>query len=142
MVKHVKAGRLTATAARKAPPGGEFIDRFVFPGGELPHISRALRDRRASLEILDVEDLRPHYPQTLMHWVRRLEAARDAAIAAAGPERYRIWRLYTAGMAHAFDRGWLSLAQVLAMKPLLSGPAPRLWTRQYQYVPEASEALK
>jgi cyclopropane fatty-acyl-phospholipid synthase-like methyltransferase len=82
----------------EGPPGGEFIDRFVFPGGELPHISRALYEiAGAGLEIIDVEDLRPHYPPTLMHWVQRLEAARDAAIAAAGPERYRIWRLYMAG---------------------------------------------
>ena len=126
----------------QGPPGGEFIDRFVFPGGELPHISRAFYEiAGAGLEILDVEDLRPHYPPTLMHWVRRLEAAREAAIAAAGSERYRIWRLYMAGMAHAFDRGWLSVAQVLAIKPLPGGPAPRPLTRQYQYVPEAPVPL-
>jgi Mycolic acid cyclopropane synthetase len=76
-----------------------------------------------------------------MHWVRRLEAAREAAIAAAGIERYRVWRLYIAGMAHAFDRGWLSVAQVLAIKPLPGGPAPRPWARQYQYVPEALAPL-
>jgi cyclopropane-fatty-acyl-phospholipid synthase len=46
-----------------------------------------------------------------------------------------------AGMAHAFDRGWLSVAQVLAIKPLPAGPAPRPWTRQYQYVPEAPAPL-
>jgi cyclopropane-fatty-acyl-phospholipid synthase len=126
----------------QGPPGGEFIDRFVFPGGELPHISRALYEiAGAGLEIVDVEDLRPHYPPTLKHWVRRLEAAREAAIAAAGIERYRIWRLYMAGMAHAFDRDWLSVAQVLAIKPLPRGPAPRPWTRQYQYVPEAPVPL-
>jgi cyclopropane-fatty-acyl-phospholipid synthase len=126
----------------QGPPGGEFIDRFVFPGGEVPHISRALYEiAGAGLEILDVEDLRPHYPPTLMHWVRRLEAARGAAIAAAGIERYRIWRLYMAGMAHAFDRGWLSVAQVLAIKPLPAGPAPRPWTRQYQYDRDAPAPL-
>ncbi|MBO0736804.1 MAG: class I SAM-dependent methyltransferase, partial [Alphaproteobacteria bacterium] len=119
----------------QGPPGGEFIDRFVFPGGEVPHISQALYEiAGAGLEILDVEDLRPHYPPTLMCWVRGLEAAREAAIAAGGIERYRIWRLYMAGMAHAFDRGWLSVAQVLAAKPLPAGPAPRPWTREYQYV--------
>jgi cyclopropane-fatty-acyl-phospholipid synthase len=126
----------------QGPPGGEFIDRFVFPGGELPHISRALYEiAGAGLEILDVEDLRPHYPPTLMHWVRRLEAVGKAAIAAAGIERYRVWRLYMAGMAHAFDRGWLSVAQVSAAKPLPAGPAPRPWTRQHQYLPEAPVPL-
>ena len=73
-----------------------------------------------------------------MHWVRRLEAARDAAIAAAGIERYRIWRIYMAGMAYAFDRGWLSVCQTVAQKPLAEGPAPRPWTRNYQYTGENS----
>jgi cyclopropane-fatty-acyl-phospholipid synthase len=108
----------------------------------VPHLSRALYEiAGAGLEILDVEDLRPHYPPTLTHWVRRLEAAREAAIAAAGAERWRIWRLYMAGMAHAFDRGWMTVAQVLALKPLPGGPAPRPWTRAYQYVPQAPVPL-
>jgi cyclopropane-fatty-acyl-phospholipid synthase len=95
----------------------------------------------AGLEILDIEDLRPHYPPTLLHWVRRLEANREAAIAAAGAERYRVWRLYMPGMAYAFDRGWLSVAQLLATKPRDGGPAPRPWTRSYQYVPAAAMPL-
>jgi len=126
----------------QGPPGGEFIDEFVFPGGELPHISRVLYEiAGAGLEILDMEDLRPHYPPTLLHWVRRLDEARDAAIAAAGIERYRIWRIYMAGMACAFDRGWLSLCQTLAQKPLAEGPAPRPWTRAYQYRPQPAPPL-
>ncbi len=121
----------------QGPLGGEFIERFVFPGGEVPHISRALYEIAGSgLEILDIEDLRPHYPPTLLHWVSRLEAAREAAIAAAGIERYRIWRIYMAAMAYAFDCGWLSVCQTLAQKPLADGPAPRPWTRDYQYRPE------
>jgi cyclopropane-fatty-acyl-phospholipid synthase len=120
----------------QGPPGGEFIDRFVFPGGAVPHISRALYEIAGSgLEILDMEDLRPHYPPTLLSWVSRLEAARDAATAAAGVERYRIWRIYMAAMAYAFDRGLLSVCQTLAQKPLADGPAPRPWTRAYQYWP-------
>jgi cyclopropane-fatty-acyl-phospholipid synthase len=121
----------------QGPPGGEFIDRFVFPGGEVPHISKVLYEIAGSgLEILDMEDLRPHYPPTLLHWVNRLEAAREAAIAAAGAGRYRIWRIYMAGMAYAFDRDWLSVCQTLAQKPLADGPAPRPWTRRYQYCPQ------
>jgi cyclopropane-fatty-acyl-phospholipid synthase len=126
----------------QGPPGGEFIDRFVFPGGEVPHISRVLYDIAGSnLEILDVEDLRPHYPLTLRHWVNRLEQARAMAIAAAGAERYRIWRIYLAGMAHAFDRGWLSVCQTVAQKPLANRPAPRPWTRAYQYVGDPAPPL-
>ena len=126
----------------QGPPGGEFIDKYVFPGGELPHLSRVVYETAgAGLEILDIEDLRPHYPPTLLHWVRRLEANREAAIAAAGAERYRVWRLYMPGMAYAFDRGWLSVAQLLAAKPRDGGPAPRPWTRTYQYVPTAGVPL-
>ncbi|HJU16166.1 MAG TPA: class I SAM-dependent methyltransferase [Stellaceae bacterium] len=125
----------------QGPPGGEFIDQFVFPGGEVPHISHALYEvAGAGLEILDVEDLRPHYPQTLVRWLARLEARREEAIAAAGAERYRIWRMYMAGMAHAFDRGWLSVCQTLAQKPAEGGMAARPWTRRYQYEDEAGAA--
>jgi hypothetical protein len=80
-----------------------------------------------------VEDLRPHYARTLALWVERLEANRDAVIAAGGIERYRIWRVYLAGMAQAFDRGWLSVAQVVAYKRTAAGPAPCPWTRDHQY---------
>ena len=118
----------------QGPPGGEFIDRFVFPGGELPHASRAFHlMSRAGLEIVDFEDLRPHYPPTLIAWARRLEARQDEAIATAGVERFRIWRMYMAGMAVAFDRGWLRVGQMLAFKPMPPGMAPRPWTRAYQY---------
>src|SRR5579884_1915692 len=64
--------------------------------------------------------------------------ARAQAIAAAGAERYRIWRMYLAGMAHAFDRGWLSVCQTLALKPAEGRMAPRPWTRRYQYEPSAA----
>jgi len=123
----------------QGPPGGEFINDLVFPGGELAHVSRILYEiAGAGLEPLDFEDLRPHYPRTLLHWVRRLEANAAAAIEAAGAERYRIWRMYMAGMAYAFDAGWLGLAQVLAVRPAGGRPAPRPWTRRYQYDPAAA----
>ena len=116
------------------PPGGEFIDRYVFPGGELPHVSKVLYEIAGTgLEVTDMEDLRPHYPQTLLRWVRRLEANRDAAVRIAGEQRYRIWRMYMAGMAYAFDRGMLTVAQVLATKPGSGGMAARPWTRASQY---------
>jgi cyclopropane-fatty-acyl-phospholipid synthase len=118
----------------QGPPGGEFIDRYVFPGGEVPHISKALYEiSRAGLEPIDWEDLRPHYPRTLWHWVDRLEACRDEAIAAASDKHYRVWRIYMAGMAHAFECGWLSVGQVIAVKKEAGLPAVRPWTRQYQY---------
>ena len=98
------------------------------------------------LEFTDAEDLRPHYALTLQHWSRRLEACRDQAIEAAGPEVFRIWRAFLAGMACAFDRGWLSVAQVLSFKPASGGEVRRPWTREYQYrdafAPERSEPVQ
>ena len=124
----------TVDGAPRGPPGGEFIDRHVFPGGELPSLSRMLVEiARCSMEAVDIEDLRPHYARTLLLWVSRFEAQANEVIEAAGAERYRIWRIYLAGMAHAFDAGWLSIAQVLAYKPLGPSPAPRPFSRAYQY---------
>jgi cyclopropane-fatty-acyl-phospholipid synthase len=126
----------------QGPPGGEFIDRHVFPGGELANLPRLLTEiARHGLETSDVEDLRPHYARTLSLWSARLEANRDAVIAAGGIERYRIWRIYLQGMAHAFDRGWLSIAQIVAHKQAGGRPAPRPWTRDYQYAPGAPVVL-
>jgi cyclopropane-fatty-acyl-phospholipid synthase len=118
----------------RGPPGGRFIDRHVFPGGAVPHLSRVLIElSQAGFEFADAEDLRPHYALTLQHWSRRLEACREQAIATAGPEVVRIWRVFLAGMAYAFDHRWLSVAQVLSYKPLCSGEIRRPWTREYQY---------
>ncbi|MBU6462567.1 MAG: class I SAM-dependent methyltransferase [Bradyrhizobium sp.] len=118
----------------RGPAGGEFIDRYVFPGGAVPHLARVLVElSRVGLEFADAEDLRPHYARTLQHWSRRLEAHQNEAIQAAGEKRFRIWRVFLAGMARAFDRGWLSIEQVLSFKPLESGEVRRPWTRAYQY---------
>ena len=112
---------------------GEFIHRYVFPHGELPHVSVVLREMtRAGLEAADVESLRRHYARTCFEWARRLEANRDLAIASAGDRRYRIWQVYLAGCAHGFDHGWMNIYQVLARK---AGDAlnPLPMTRDYMY---------
>jgi cyclopropane-fatty-acyl-phospholipid synthase len=132
-----------ATEGRSmGPRGASFIDTYVFPGGELPHLAGVIRETaRAGLEAIDIENLRPHYTQTLLHWVRRLEAHREEALRLVGPERYRIWRIYMAGSALAFERGWLSLHQVLTVKPDATGFSRRPWTRGYQYRPEFPPAM-
>ena len=123
-----------AAGRPRGPPGGRFINRHVFPGGAVPHLSRVLIElSQAGLEFADAEDLRPHYALTLQHWSRRLEACRDQAIDASGPEVFRTWRVFLAGMAYAFDHGWLSVAQVLSFKASSSGEVRRPWTREYQY---------
>jgi cyclopropane-fatty-acyl-phospholipid synthase len=113
---------------------GDFIEQYVFPGGQLAHVSRVIQGLAAGgLELVDAEALREHYARTLWHWVERLEANADAARKEVGEERFRVWRIYLAGSAHAFDRGWLSLFQLLAGKPLPHGSLPHPETREYMY---------
>ena len=115
-------------------PNANFIDRHVFPGGAIPTLAALMQHiSKAGLEVVDFEDLRPHYARTLRLWLDRLEASRDEAIACVGPERYRIWRMFLGGMACAFDAGWLSIGQILAYKPCRNGRPWRPWTRDYQY---------
>jgi cyclopropane-fatty-acyl-phospholipid synthase len=113
---------------------GDFVEEYVFPGGELAHVANVIEGIAAQgLEVIDAEALREHYAKTLWHWCARLEANADAARAEVGEEKYRVWRIYLAGSAHAFDRGWLSLWQVLAGKPYADGRLPHPLTREYMY---------
>ena len=112
---------------------GEFINRYVFPHGELPHLSLVLHEMAgAGLEVADVESLRRHYARTCFEWARRLEQSRERAIASAGDKRYRIWQIYLAGCAHGFAHEWMNIYQVLARKGGdASNPLPL--TRDYMY---------
>jgi cyclopropane-fatty-acyl-phospholipid synthase len=113
---------------------GDFVEEYVFPGGELAHVSRVIEGLAAQgLELVDGEALREHYARTLWHWVDRLESNADTARAEVGEEKFRVWRIYMAGSAHAFDRGWMSLWQLLAGKPLRDGRLPHPLTRDYMY---------
>ncbi len=102
-----------------------FMDRFIFPDGELVNVSDALQfAEHAGFEVRDVENLREHYARTLRAWVANLERNRDAAIAAAGEQSYRAWRLYMAGSAQGFRAGRMGLFQSLLAKPLPNGAVP------------------
>ena len=112
----------------------DFVEDYVFPGGQLAHVSRVIHGMAATgLELIDAEPLREHYARTLWHWVDRLERNADAARREAGEEKFRTWRIYLAGSAHAFDRGWLSIFQLLAGKPFPDGSLPHPLTRDYMY---------
>jgi cyclopropane-fatty-acyl-phospholipid synthase len=114
---------------------GEFVSDYVFPGGELMHVSTVLREMaRQGLETFDAECLRPHYARTLWHWVDRLEAQRDAARALVGERKLRVWLIYMAGSAHAFARGWISVYQLLGGRPLADGSLPHPLTREHLYL--------
>lgn len=145
MVEHVGRKELPAyfsSLRRVLKPGGQlvnhgittrdrnirrvtptFINTYVFPDGELTTvdaITAAAED--SGFELRDSESLRVSYALTLRHWVANLELNHDEAIAAAGERVYRIWRLYMAGSAIAFERAAISVYQLL-----LSDPA-RPWT--------------
>lgn len=112
----------------------KFIDKYVFPDGELTHISKVLEIMsREGLECSDIENLRIHYAKTLWHWVDRLETNQDQALALVGDKKFRIWRTYMAGFAVAFERNWDAIHQVLASKPTIDGKPAYPLTRDYMY---------
>ncbi|MBC8022135.1 MAG: class I SAM-dependent methyltransferase [Burkholderiales bacterium] len=113
---------------------GEFISRYVFPRGELPHLHLVVHDMGdQDLEVHDVESLRPHYAKTLGHWSDNYEARLQEAVEAAGERTARIWRIYLAGCAHAFEQGWISIHQILASRQTKPGRAALPLTREWMY---------
>lgn len=113
---------------------GDFIDRYVFPHGELPHLSLAVaRMSEAGLEVVDVEGLRLHYARTLDFWSANLEAKLAEAAQLVPDQALRIWRLYLAGCAYGFKKGWINLHQILASKPHLDGGHEVPWNRRDIY---------
>jgi cyclopropane-fatty-acyl-phospholipid synthase len=113
---------------------GAFIGQYVFPHGELPHLSMMCANVcQAGLEVADVESLRLHYAKTLGHWSERLEHQLHRAAAEIPEKTLRIWRLYLAGCAYAFAKGWIDLHQILAVKPYADGHHDLPWTREDLY---------
>ncbi|MDX6567054.1 MAG: cyclopropane-fatty-acyl-phospholipid synthase [Gaiellales bacterium] len=135
-------GRLLNHAISRPSGEGEpairrnsFMGRYVFPDGALLEVGAAVSAMQNSgLEVRDVESLREHYVRTLRAWVANLERHREDAEALAGAPRTRIWRLYMAASAVAFERNRLSVHQVLAVRPDNDGssrmPATRAWLAQ------------
>lgn len=112
---------ITAGGTRNTQLGGgmgDFIGKYIFPGGELIHISEVLRCMsEGSLEPVDIESLRPHYAKTLWAWSDGLEAQLDEARRVTSDKTVRAYRLYLAGCAMAFEHDWISLFQVLGTHP-------------------------
>lgn len=106
---------ITNATGWQRTPLTRFINRYIFPDGELARISE-VNDamESAGFELLDVESLRRHYALTLRHWVQRLESNRDEAVRFSNDTTYRLWRLYMAGSAYYFQEGSINVYQVLA----------------------------
>lgn len=95
----------------------DFIDAYVFPGGELAPVGSTVAQlERAGFEVRDVEAIREHYALTLRRWVANLEARWKEGQRLTSPGRARIWRLYMAASALSFERNRIGVNQVLAVK--------------------------
>jgi cyclopropane-fatty-acyl-phospholipid synthase len=122
------------TVADQPVNGPSFSDTYVFPDGELVPISTTARvAEEAGFEVRDVESLREHYALTLRHWVRRLEAKHEQAMAYVDEPTYRVWRLFMSGSAHGFTVGRLNVYQTLLVKPDDDGSSGLPLTRAAWY---------
>ena len=103
---------------------GPFLDRYVFPDGELSCVGRvvtAIHD--AELEVQHQENLRMHYARTLEAWCGNLVRNWDACVAEVGIGRARVWGLYMAGSRLSFEQNAIQLHQVLATRTGPDGDA-------------------
>ena len=100
----------------------EFIDRYVFPDGELAPVGNTVSLlEQAGFEVRDLESIREHYALTLRAWVTNLERNWDEAVRLVTPARARIWRLYMAASAVAFEQNGIGVNQILAVRPRSGG---------------------
>jgi cyclopropane-fatty-acyl-phospholipid synthase len=101
----------------KISPSRRVILKYIFPGAELDHIGHTVQVMEScGFEVHDVEALRRHYARTCRRWHDRLTARREEAIALVGPERYRMWVAYLAGVTIGFEYGPLHVFQTIATR--------------------------
>ena len=105
------------TGKEKTINTGGFINRYIFPDGELESVGYLIRQMEDNgFEIRHEENLREHYAKTLRFWCANLEEHWDEAVQEVGRAIARIWRLYMAGCIVGFERNKVQLHQVLAVK--------------------------
>jgi len=96
---------------------GAFIDRYVFPDGELTGSGRIITEaQNVGLEVMHEENFRLHYARTLAGWCANLAEHWDACVDEVGEGTARGWALYMAGSRLAFERNEIQLHHVLAVK--------------------------
>jgi cyclopropane-fatty-acyl-phospholipid synthase len=109
-----------------------FLRRKVFPGADVPYLREVIQAaERAGFELLDVENLRPHYALTCRAWVRNLQSHSAECRRLTGESVYRSWLVALAASEVNFAEGMLNLCQVLLQKPGAQGQRPM--TREYMY---------
>jgi len=116
---------------------GEFIENYVFPQGQLPHVGTVLKSmQEGGLEAWDMENLRRHYAQTCAIWADNFESHAEKIRALVGEKKYRIWRVYLAGCAYAFRNDWISLYQIVCFK---AGQQPFNLPRSRQFIYDGAQ---
>lgn len=95
-------------------PINAWVQQRIFPGGYTPTL-RQMMDilEPFDFSVLDVENLRPHYAQTLAYWLQRFDAHQDEVRSMYGDSFIRAWRLYLSGSLTNFSAGYLQLYQLL-----------------------------
>jgi cyclopropane-fatty-acyl-phospholipid synthase len=127
-----EGGRLLNHQIARRPLGGEaeerayqvdeFIDRYVFPDGELQPVGSTVSLlEQAGFEVRDLEAIREHYALTLRQWVANLEGGWTEALRLVSAGRARVWRLYMAASALSFERNRIGVNQVLAVRTSPAG---------------------
>jgi len=108
-----------------------FLRRYIFPGGQFIHLNETIRAAEdAGFEVLDVENLRPHYALTCRLWEQRLAERREAALRLVDERTFRAWRIWLAASLLSFEDGFNSVYQVLLGK---RGAPRRRLTRESMY---------
>jgi len=119
---------------------GGFINRYVFPDGELEgpgFLLSLLND--AGFEVRHEENLREHYAMTLAGWCANLDEHWDEAVAEVGEGTARVWRLYMAGSRLGFERNVVQLHQILGVKLGAEGQSGMPLRPDWEAQREASE---
>jgi len=102
--------------------GGPFIESYIAPDMDMRPVGETIRlIQDAGFEVLGVEAMREHYARTIRAWLENFEANLPAITTILTAEQVRVWRLYLAGGALAFEQGRMGVDQILAVKP--QGPS-------------------
>ena len=129
-----KAGITSDEGGWKKSVATEFINRYVFPDGQMETVSTVQKSMEdAGFEVHDVEGLRQHYALTLREWVSRLDERHEEALKHVPESVYRIWRFYMAACAVQFEEGNIGIYQILVSKRKpFSSPVPLTRRDLYQ----------
>ena len=101
------------------PGGGPFIESYIAPDMDMRPVGDTIRlIQDAGFEVVGVQAMRQHYARTIRAWLARFEQNLAAAGQILSPEQVRVWRLYLAGGALAFEEGRMGVDQILAVRPV------------------------